>query len=210
VIVPAVLATVLSGVTLSFYARYRAKADELNDWMTAHPLSGPVDLSRPGTVAVPFMLGDVPGHGMFFNLVVEHGEAGPSSLQGLEVVGRVTDARDAELGAFLNGDPEHRSDGKTTQWREIGFCTTRLPPGEYVLTLEVRSGAPGLAGARQTIYSRYWLCELEMLPVWGRGLLTFGTGLPAAMLWLVVLVRVGWSGRANGGNSPTDRPGSGK
>jgi hypothetical protein len=86
----------------------------------------------------------------------------------------------------------------------------KVPPDEYTLTLEIRSGAPGLAGARQTIYTRYWLCELEVLPVWERALLTFVTGFPAAMLWLVVLVRAIWPGRVNGEFSPTNRPGSDK
>jgi hypothetical protein len=210
VIVPAVFAAVLIGLTVWSYVRYRAKYDEWSDWMTSRPVSGPVDLSRPGTLTVPFTLGDTPGHGLFFNLVVEHGETGPASLQGLEVSGRLTDTRGADVGAFLNGEPEHGSEGKTAQWREVGFCTRRLPPGEYTLTLEVRSGAPDLAAVPQGIYTRYWLCELEMLPVWGRALLTFVTGFPAAMLWLVVLVRVMWPGRANGEISPTDRPSSGK
>jgi hypothetical protein len=180
----AILALAASAVAVWAYVRYSAGREEFQQWFRTRPISTPIDLSRPGMVTVPFRSGPV-GHGQRLYLEVgpEKRHAETDILDGLDAVlhFRGEDGREVYSTPLAGGD-----DNGT--W----FCaisSADVPHGDYTLTIEVKEGAPKLAGVEQTLSSRLWICELEAVPVMLRALWAIMTGAAAGLLWLWVIVR---------------------
>lgn len=69
------------------------------------------------------------------------------------------------------------------------WSTHPAPGTGCTVTVRVEEGSAALAGAESAVYARYAICELVALPALLWALTAWMAGVPAAVLWGVVLWR---------------------
>ena len=156
------------------------RRNEFHRWVTDRPMETAVDLSKSGSITVPFRQ----------TCSISHGEA-----ICLEITPNLDDNQEPEellkelVATVVIKDPA----GKEIEKAEITHKTIYGPPlgkediiltgvspfrnGEYAATIRVESGVPALADRKQVIYAKYQLCGLEQFPALIAGALSFGSGL---------------------------------
>lgn len=152
---------------------------EFQQWFKDRPLDLTVDLSQAGVVTVPFRQTCSVAHSEMIGLEIEPPaeteEALSSLLKGLS--GRIVISGPGQpevTTAMLKGDTAFRFVGSS---QVILTQLERFARGDYSATIRVDSGAPALAGRKQTLYARYMLCGLEQMPAFINGVIACAAGL---------------------------------
>lgn len=153
--------------------------NDFHQWIDDRPMECSVDLSKTGSITVPFLQTCDVSHGeallIHLEPSVESDEEVDELFSGLSATIVISDAD----GAIIENVKIDRS----TLWRFDGardFVLARFTPfqrGEYVATLSVDSGAAKLANHEQVIYAKYEPCGLEHLAVVFLGAFSLGAGL---------------------------------
>jgi hypothetical protein len=180
---------------------------EFHQWLVARPMQTAVDLSKPGETIVPFHQTCGVSHGQAVYLDCGlHDQSEPDTrllLRDLDgdIVIKDADGNEIATVTFNSKTAVQYWDGRILL---AGFMP--FPQGEYVATIRVHSGAPGLADKQQEMYSGYELCGIEQLPAFIASVFAFAAGiigLVAAVCVLPGLVRCGiWR------NVPTEQHGT--
>jgi hypothetical protein len=172
------------------YARYADAKAPVDQALSAKPGLAHVDLTRPGSVTVP--VPQSPGthpHGVAFYLELG-GDSSPDKahrLKGLRGSVTLTD----DTGAVVE---LRQLDESVTPVSErgnlynLGFSPL-VPSSGYTMTVTVEAGSPAMVGTGATVYGRYMVCEMELLPALQWGLLACSAGVPAMAFWLVAVGR---------------------
>ena len=181
----AILATILGIVAINFAVDAVLLALEIEHAGAVRPVNYAVDLSIAGVQLVPFKQDGKHAHGFTLYLCFpEQTDRQPSDIHGLNVTFTVT----KEDGTFVAEIPFPYSSfddwgSNRDQLRtQSEFAMARFesfPDGDYVLHVQVHEPAPALAGHRQVIVAKNWMCGCEGLPMVLAGVLAIITGLPA-------------------------------
>jgi hypothetical protein len=133
--------------------------------MRARPVDAEVDLSQAGSISLPIDITYSGSHGAALFLFVPERELSEANmrdmLQGFQGEMRIEDQAGRELVPPRPMAP---------MWIEdlpgVSLCgfSPSMRHGRHQLVIDVRAGAPGLAGLRQRLEGRYEMCGLEMMP----------------------------------------------
>jgi hypothetical protein len=176
--------------TAAWCARdYARKSVEFQQWLEARPLELAVDLSPPGEFTAPIRQTCSIANAEDLCLELDPGfDQDPKSVESLRLLVATLVIRDAAGQTVARAD----IDGSTIDLYPgpdaihlTGFAP--FPRGDYVATIQVRVGAPVLAGKRQVLYVKYLLCGCEQWPAAIAGLFATGSGLLGLLSGLVVL-----------------------
>lgn len=141
-------------------------------WMDARPFEMTVDLSKPGKAVAPFVQTCQSAHSedVFFNCPelseqqLEHVEF---LFVGLQAEMRIENKSGEVVESIaVNSRSIHYAYGKVVLASFYPF-----ERGDYQVVLDVNSGAQALAGKSQTIYAKYMLCGLEIMPAYLAGII---------------------------------------
>ena len=138
--------------------------DRFQQWLTDRPMETAIDLSRPGETTAPFRQTCSISHGeavfLDCDVDIESHEAFVELVQGLSATITITDAKGSEVKiAPISQDTVYYRNGEL----ELGGFVP-FEKGDYTALIRIESGAPALAGKRQTLYAAYQLCGLEQMP----------------------------------------------
>ncbi|MCA9016250.1 MAG: hypothetical protein KDA77_13040 [Planctomycetaceae bacterium] len=170
-------------VKASFYFN-----SQFQQWTTARPLETTIDLSRPGTVTVPFHQTCSVSHGECMMLECDLGEEQEATLeerlQGLSGSIVIKDQTGKEVvNQRLN---VHQAYGLLN--REIVLVDLpTFSTGNYQATISVETGVPVLADYPQIVYAKYLLCGMEQMPGVMAGIFAFCAGVVCLIAGLVVI-----------------------
>lgn len=171
----------VTGIAGSVYygvGSYRLHND-FYQWIDDRPMDCVVDLSKTGSITVPFLQTCEVSHGEVLFIHLEPG------IDSDDEVDELFTGLSATI-VISDSDGKKVKDVKidrSTLWRFDGaedFLLARFRPferGEYVAILRVDSGATKLANHEQLIYAKYELCGLEHLAVVFLGAFSVGAGL---------------------------------
>jgi hypothetical protein len=160
-----------------FYRSFLQAKANFESWQTARPTELQVDLSKLGKTTMPFhqTCSCSHGEGIFLKLKAtgqESNGAPAKSLEDLSAVLVISDAKGDEVQSVELAPPDSNDGSDPMLARFHPFAT-----GEYRATLRVSCGAKALAGTEQTLYAKYLLCGLEMVPGEIARLIACGLGL---------------------------------
>lgn len=141
-------------------------------WMDARPFEMTVDFSKPGNVVAPFVQTCQSAHSedVFFDcpeLTEQQLENVEFLFVGLQAEMRIEDKGGAVVERIaVNSGTVYYANGKVVLASFYPFKR-----GDYQVLLDVNSGAQALAGKSQTIYAKYMLCGLEIMPAYLAGII---------------------------------------
>lgn len=141
---------------------------EINAARTARPLETAIDLSQTSQRTVPLQQSFDRSHSEILVLMIHADEVPQTTeelqewLAGLSAELNITD-QDGNEVITTALSPQFASLLDDNEIRLDGFKP--MPNGNYKAELEILSGAPKLAGLRQSVYVRYWLCGMESFPI---------------------------------------------
>lgn len=170
-------------VKASFYFN-----SQFQQWTTARPLETTIDLSRPGTLTVPFHQTCSVSHGECMMLECDLGEEQEATLeellQGFSGSIVIKDQTGEEVvNQRLN---IHQAYGLLN--REIVLVDLpTFSAGDYQATISVETGVPALADYPQIVYAKYLLCGMEQMPGVMAGIYAFCASVVCLIAGLVVI-----------------------
>lgn len=167
------------GIGLSAYFAQEAQRlnAEFHQWLDARPMETTIELSKSGETTAAFHQTCSISHGEAMFLECDLDDQATQNLDELlkglygTVVVKDSDGNEVESVKFSSGTACHWDD----KIMLAGFAP--FGKGEYVATIRVDSGAPGLADAEQTVYAEYQLCGLERMPATITAAFAIGAGL---------------------------------
>lgn len=170
-------------VNASFYFH-----SQFQQWTTARPLETKIDLSRPGSVTVPFHQTCSVAWSEYMMLECPLGDESDKVLEEqLQSLSGALVIRDQSGNEVVN---QKLKGVHTTGVLDRGIVLIHFPTfreGDYQATISIDSGVPALAGYPQTVYARYLLTGLEQLPVYRYRALAVSAGVVCLIAGLVVL-----------------------
>jgi hypothetical protein len=194
--VASALAVLFLGFGSKFLVDGHRGARSFEEWKTARPMDGVVDLSAPGQFSLPFDQTCSSAHGQVVGLRLP-----PEILQNRTITQLLAGLQARlEITSRSSGDVLERADSRIV-WAEdtldgaiLIFGLASFPRESYEATITVVEGAPALSGIPQRLEGRYLLCGLERLPaiidtVAGVGVTGIGAIIGAAVLFLMVRER---------------------
>jgi len=186
----------LLGAVMFGVAAYRFNVT-VHRWDLARPMETPIDLSRPGSVTVPFdqTCSISHGEGVFLNCKIrdEAGQVPGEVLKGLSGSLVITDSAGNEIANRDLTEMKLPPPGQPIVSRYLVSGEVMLTEistfktGAYTATVTIDQGAPALAGHTQTIYAKYRLCGMEQMPGVVLGFFAFCAGLICLIAGLVVI-----------------------
>lgn len=165
-------------------------------WISAHPMEVTLDLSRPGTVTVPFhqTCSVSHGEGVFVDGgLKDDGEQIPQAeLNGLSGSIVIQNAADEEIVArhFKVSEATLSDSPGNSGLVSGGQMLVEIPTfsqGEYTATITIEKGVAALSGQTQRLYAKYQLCGLEQIPVVVLGFISFCAGVVGLFALVAVL-----------------------
>lgn len=191
-----VVAVVCIGLSVHYGLAAKRHNAEFDEWLDARPMECAVDLSKPGETTAPFhqTCGVSHGESLFLECDPENAPRVKRDelLKGLSarLVIKDSEGKEVKNVAMESERMKAWNDGVTFMLADFEPFHT----GDYVATIHVDSGAPALAGKRQTVYAGYLMCGVEQMPAylctwtaWGAGMI----GLVSAAFVLPGLFRSG-------------------
>ncbi|MEX0777993.1 MAG: hypothetical protein WD042_20000 [Phycisphaeraceae bacterium] len=176
------VALVMGAVGVHFAFEAVRLSRQFDDWLVAEPARFSVDLSRAGSVEVPFVQTCDIAHGeaILLQLVEPAGEATVllARLRGsIEVI-----AADGNV-VVSDGFPGPRGWDLPAPGTDIELAYfSPFKRGRYTLRMRVIDPVPALAGRTQTVLAKYRLCGLEKLPAAIATVFAIGAGAPALVV----------------------------
>ncbi len=179
----------LLGGAIGFAVDAGRRSRQFNRWVADVPTNFAVDLSKPGRTTATFRQTCDISHSEVLLLRVETdvSKTGDPAelLDGLAGRIAIVDRSGREVfGEVLEDQP-------TYEPQPAGFIgLTRFHPfpvGDYTIRLDVRHGAPALAGRRQTLLARYEFCGIEQMPVLASEFFALVTAVPGLILATVLI-----------------------
>lgn len=168
-IVGLVLSVVAIGAAIWCAMLSARRNAEFHQWERDRPMETAIDLSQPGQVTVPFRQTCGISHGEALCLQCEIDRDADERFQkafaGLSAKVVIRDAAGREIESRpIDVESVH-------VWSDQIVLAGLAPfaRGDYLATIEIKSGAAALAGRPQVVYAVYQLCGMEQVPaiVWG-------------------------------------------
>jgi len=173
-------------------------SQDFEEWLTAKPMEGPIDLSAPGKFVFPFNQICSSSHGESVSIVIPDESSKELTeaelLAGLEAKLEVIDKETHEMVA--SAVSEVRWPDELVGSRVHIFNISPFRKGTYLATVTLTGGAAELKGVPQRIEGSYQLCGLEKLPAQialALGVISAGIGI---LIGLIVTVRIAKSRKA--------------
>lgn len=194
-IIGLIIAVVLICVAVLFGCLAYQFNGNFQEWITARPMETTVDLSKPGTVSVPFYQTCSVSHGELIvldcNIKDDKGNIPDGLLAGLsativitDIEGNETDSRNlVPFGVHPRNDQIIGNAAGELILADLSTFRT----GDYTATITVEDGLPALADYPQTIYARYQLCGCEQIPIYTFGFVSFVIGTIGLIIMMIVL-----------------------
>jgi hypothetical protein len=197
-IILAVVAVALITQAITFASAYWRIERNFTESMVARPVSLSVDLSQPAQYTARFQQTCSSAHGEAICLAIDPANAKDGALEKLleGLDGRITISDCAGTEVRKVGiDAESRAKSQDCRRPAVGPGEIEIayfhpfPISEYSATITVTKGAPGLRGAKQTVFAKYELCGMERMPALIAAILGWACGVPGIVLAVIAAVR---------------------